>query len=264
MKTNLTKIVRYGIQAFTTKRIKDKKIFFLHIPKCGGTSLQNAIMCCYGPFDRVLRRHWVRLDGGAAGRVGKALDKDKREVVEDLLLYYMNIPEIKFIYGHVFFSEKVFREAGDEWKFITVLREPVAKWFSAYYFGKYYKGPFRYRRITEELPEFLETQRAVNLGCDYIKRVVDPGEFEDCSSNLAINSAIKRLEKFQLVGILEKMDDTLNQFERVFESRPKIFKDNKGPVSKKKSQEVSNEISEKVEKLCEPNKKIYEHFHSRV
>ena len=115
---------------FTRPRIK-KNIFFLHQPKCGGTSINNAIRSCYR------NSQIMHLNNDACIRAADLLGRDLDDYRRDLLLYHLMHKKIRYLSGHFAYSKKAYDACGDQWHFVTVLRHPVERWFSHYFFNKH-------------------------------------------------------------------------------------------------------------------------------
>ena len=99
--------------------------FFMHIPRCGGTSVEHAL--------RKIYPNAAGLQAAASFRATQALypeasssEKDFHmfKLRESLLLYHMG-RHIPLVHGHYGFSEPAYREFGTKYRFITVLRDPV-------------------------------------------------------------------------------------------------------------------------------------------
>ncbi len=88
----------------TKKRLArhfDAKLFFMHIPKCGGTSVDNAIR-----LHRHKKRPWhqFHMHSEAAAVAARRSNMKWKPYNETLLLYAMANPQTSYITGHFFFS----------------------------------------------------------------------------------------------------------------------------------------------------------------
>ena len=89
------------------------KLFHLHIPRTGGTSLSRAVSKRVGKL-----------------RVSALPKKGVFDSQRDLQLNSQKLRDSIFLTGHYFFSEQL--PLSDGWAGVTVLREPVARLVSAY------------------------------------------------------------------------------------------------------------------------------------
>lgn len=221
-------------------------IFLLHIPKCGGQSMQQAL------------RHRFMAHGQPAFklnslRVAQAAELAGRRPVDlcrDLLILQLVSQENGFIAGHYPFSLNAWTEFHERWKFITVLRDPVNRWFSNYFYSRS-KPHSHLRPITEGLEEFIDTERAVAFGRTYVRYLSEKGD---------VDEALGNLDRFDLVGTLERLPEFLNRLERMSGTSFSVGHRNKSPLAAHQQQElITCRLRARVEELCEPDMRVYEH-----
>lgn len=233
----------------------DQKIFFLHVPKCGGSSIRNAIENSFN-FSSRTKNNNFHLEDTAAVSAANTLEKPIIEYKRDFLNYCMAHKSYRYISGHFAYSEKAMQAYGDQWKHVTLLRDPVAKWFSQYFYNRH-KQKDHYK-LDCSLEDFLKTDGAVRLGRNYSYLLVDGISSEAAATDDAIDQAIKNLEKFSLVGVLEELDWFCEDFQAIFGAKLEIRKYNKSPLSKnKRSQQITDDIRAQVEEICQPNMRVY-------
>lgn len=230
------------------------KVFFLHFPKCGGTSINRAIENSFGYFEK---RNFFHLSPHASAKASKVAEDELMDYREKILLYYMSNSGYRYISGHFQYSQKAFEEFGKEWYFVTILRDPVSKWFSHYFFNKYKEDS--HFKIEDNIEDFLESERATALGCDYVSKLVgETGEIDYTSEN-AIKAAINNLHKFKLVGVIEDTDSFAKKYHDLFGAKLLIKRKNTNPRSKAKQQEeITDRVKNKVKEICKPNLRVYE------
>jgi len=249
------------------KRLK-KNIFFLHVPKCGGTSIDNAISKRLSIFGLMVS-NMIGLNPSASSNVISLVHQtnypnDTRDdypilkLRENILLYFMSQRKYKYIKGHFTFSEIAYREFKDEYAFITVIRDPVKRWLSSYFFNRFKE--VHHRKIDEDIATHLQSPFGQSQGYEFVKFLggVDPNG--DYKSRQAIERAKGNLHKFDVVGLLEYREDFFKRFHDHFGMRLKLEKKNQSPVSSSYRESlVTEEIKKQVMTICEPDLEIYQY-----
>jgi hypothetical protein len=248
----------------------EENIFFLHIHKCGGTSIRQAIKSCYRVLDITKDRYLIDLDSEAAFYAAqKSVEQndfslDTRDDYlplkfrENLLMYYMCQEKINYVAGHFSFSATAYQYFCDKYAFITILREPVARWISFYFYNLHKKGgPFK---IDMKIEAFLESERGQRQGYEYVKFLGGADKLGKYTSEQAINLAKENLHKFSVVGCLEYQGNFVRQFEERFGRKLNIGISNLGPaLNKERESIVTEEIKEKIRAICRPDIEIYQY-----
>jgi hypothetical protein len=177
---------------------------------------------------------------------------------ENLLLYFMSQRKYKYITGHFTFSEIAYREFKNEYAFMTILRDPVKRWISSYFFNRYKQHD--HRKIDEDITTHLKSEFGRSQGYEYVKFIGGANPNGDYQSREAIDRAKNNLHKFDLVGLLEYQEDLLEQFHHRFGIRLELEKRNQSPASEAyRKSLVTEEIREKVMAICEPDHEIYQY-----
>ncbi len=234
-------------------RLKEN-IFFLHIPKCGGTSIRHAIEKNYSTSDNKI----AILDPSASFNAAKLSDLRTLKFRENLLLYFMNMKDVKYITGHFGFSEIAFHEFHNKFIFITVLREPVRRWISVYFYNKYKKS--NHCKIETDLTTYMQSEEGESRGHTYIRFLGGVDEKMDYTSKQAIDRAKRNLDKFDIVGLLEYKENFIQQFGNRFGVRLVIKMENPSPTMETfRKSIITEEIKEKIKKICEPDLEIYQY-----
>ncbi|MCP4266933.1 MAG: sulfotransferase family 2 domain-containing protein [Candidatus Brocadiaceae bacterium] len=245
-----------------------EKIFFLHIPKSAGTSINTAIRCCYQTIDVRNDRLLIRMDSRGAAKVesifygsdythGTANDFEMLRFSEEYLAYLM-IRGYKYISGHICFNDVVHNNFQNEYKFITVLRDPVKRWISFYLFVRYREGD----RLRTDLDviDYLRTDLGKSQGSVYVKYLGGARKDSDYTSKHAIDNAKKNLHKFYMIGFIEHLDHFAKIFKHNFGKCLKIKKTNASPVSDLfRGKLITAEIVELIQDICKPDIEIHKY-----
>lgn len=235
----------------------DESLAFIHLPKCAGTSLRNAISRCY-PASRV-----THLRSGESKLSAEFLDTHLLTYRRGLLVYELicgqNAGRGRFLTGHYPIDPEICGRWSADWNFITVLREPVSRWLSHYFYAHKSDSPFS---IQESLEEFVESDRGRGVGKLYLNHLGGLDEQE--STDARVEAACRTLDEMALVGTIEDYARFADGFQSRFGRPLKIARANANPVSRsRQEQEVTPAIRRKIEDLCHADRLIYDYAMGR-
>jgi len=231
----------------------DEQIFFLHVPKCGGTSVDAAISEAYG------WKPCLHLDSVASRRASDARQEDLMAYRNSLLPYFMEQEGLRYISGHFVFDSELHSLYGSQWSYVTMLRDPVQKYISQYNYNLH-KQDKNHFGIEESLEQFIDSPEGIRLGQDMVQKISGLAVVTDEESSERknhIDQAIQNIEKFHLVGILEDLEHFETGFKENFGVSLRIKKMNINHSKDKK--QLSLAIRNKIESLCEPDITLYNH-----
>lgn len=224
--------------------------FFMHIPKCGGTSISEAIASTVPMNDRV-----GPIDANATRRAASLIHADKNE----LLLYHDDLPngetvyeireqlllmhmawETELIFGHVPFSSRADRHFRENYKYITIMREPYARLVSNY------NGSKRHGLIDMEFGDYLESDVGRRHAFTTLRYFTNRHELDSESAADVVEEALETAKLFSVIGHLEDLDKFSSDFGDVFGRRPQVFKYNEGSTNSYKPSESERKIALKL------------------
>ena len=178
---------------------------------------------------------------------------------EALLLYFMACKGRVFIHGHFPYSEAAHRQYGDDYAFITVLRDPVDRYISEYFYNRHHPQSERHKAVASlPLEAYLDSEFGRGQGCQYVRFFGSPATPEEYRSAECIGRATERLSRFDLVGCVEHGDRFVSDFEREFGRRLSLSRRNQSPApTGERERVVTPAVLEKIRELCLPDEEIY-------
>lgn len=251
------------VKSILQKRLPDRKIFLLHIPKCGGTSIDEAIGANYRKPYFSTNDPVFRLNSAASLKASQVAGLPLGDYREHLLTYQMSLNHLRYITGHFVFSPRVFQEFGTQWRFVTILRHPVSRWFSHYFFNRYKKS--NHFKVQEDLETFINSDSGIRQGHFLVYYLTGQGVDSTFVSQRVVDQAVENLEKFALVGCLEHLDNFTRQFEKRFSLKLDIPLANTNPLSKsEQGYKITDDMRKRVEEICQPDLVLYNHALSKI
>lgn len=255
-----------------------ERIFYLHIPKCGGTSLNNALQACFLNWSLSDTSNMFNLDSSASWETmeknhGLNLlpnvvnDYPVMQFRQEVLTYYMCQKHIDYISGHFLFSSHLYNYFSSKYSFITILRNPIKRWISSYFYNKN-RQPSKYRKLDNVgIEDYLSSDYGKSQGFEYSKFLGGADQQGEFMTMESVSKAKENLSKFRLVGFLEDMENFVDGFYKHFGRQLKI-----GYMNQKSSSEaeeitlIENKYYEKIYSICKYDLEIYnyaiENFYS--
>jgi hypothetical protein len=173
-----------------TRGAAEEAIIFLHVPKAAGSTLNRLIELEYPLFEIYsidpvfFRRSWTHLQRLSAKRLGK----------------------IRIFKGHMLFGLHTILPQSAT--YITVLREPVDRVLSAFYFMRSYKLHPLYWRLkfgNWSLEDYVRRSRRENVQC----KILAGAEYnKPCTAEIC-ETAKENLRHFSVVGLSERFEESL-------------------------------------------------------
>ena len=170
----------------------------MHPPKCGGTSISRSIKQAYGIYENLYGKNLKKLEGRCSTDAAAAMGKDIFDLRKNILMYYMFQENIKYITGHFTYIEDLPKDIKNRWHYVTILREPVNRWFSHYFFNYTIQSGDKsssHDKLNKRLEKFLneESDRAKEMGLSYITIFTENIKFEMAWTNTATRMCKKEV-----------------------------------------------------------------------
>jgi len=258
-----------GLDAMSEEEVVEKKsplrLVFIHIPKCGGMSAIEGLTTAYFPLrrratDRLLwgnRGAAISLHPAASLATGQAYGMDVLEFRRALLFYHMSNPRYNFIFGHYPFDATIGNAFCEHWHFITILRDPIERFFSAYWYNRCKKS--EHARVNEDLEAYLDTpgaRRGASTLTDYLVVRQDRNRSPTCAE---VEQAIENLHQFTVVGFLDQMNFFADDLKARLGKRPRFRRSNENPAPiKERLQQIDTGLRRRVEEMCTADVVVYE------
>jgi hypothetical protein len=115
-------------------------------------------------------------------------------------------------------------------------------------------------KIESDIDAYIESDEGRSLGCGYLSKLTQGIPPTHIREQEAVDMAIENLQKFALVGLLERLDSFSAQFTQRFETELYVERLNLNPAQSEKMQaEMTPPIRKRVEAVCEPARKLCQH-----
>ena len=194
-----------------------KALIFLHIPKTAGTTLNRIIEWQYNPLT-IFTMDPYRIRA-TPERLKKLSEQRRRR--------------LQVVRGHLYYGVHEFLPQGAT--YITLLREPVARFFSSYYFIQRRPLHPMHRKVTTErigVEDFIRlTPHRQNLQCSLVAGIKNNGT---CDERTLENAKENLVKSFSVVGICERFEESLMLIAKTFDWEVPFYENRK--VSKTRPQ----------------------------
>lgn len=233
---------------------KKPNLFFLHIPKTGGSSIDYAIGKHY-------RHSFYHIDPKASYEAAHQIYHQQQSILRlrEYLTYIQMLRGTQYISGHVSFGREIWDNFGDCYLYLTVLRNPVKRFISHFFYNSYKES--NHCQINSDLETYLDSPTGKRAGCEYVKFIGGVNEQHDYRSSSSIQQAIDNLSKFQIIGFLEDLETFKTKFEAQSGCKLNIPHRRKNPISKTN---IAPSLFAEITTICQPDMEIYqyakEHF----
>lgn len=210
-------------------------VFFMHLPKCGGTSVAEALYATVpiqqrvGVIDANATRRAVSIyrdNVDALNRQHDDLENSQNIYAfrEQMLINHMAWNS-RMIHGHVLFSDRAHRHFGQSYKYATVLREPVSRVMSNY------AHSVQSGMIADDFDAYLGGAVIRAHALTFLRFFSGTPVLPEKDEAEALAKSMETLRKFAVVGFLDDLGKFTGDYKRVFGIRPRIPIYNKGQTT---------------------------------
>jgi hypothetical protein len=248
------------LQSNLMDRLCKHRIVFHHVPKCGGNSVGKALPKRYLLSRRTISPLKIMCAVDAVRNGHKPQNQNiSNFLFRQTLFLYLLLKDFHFIWGHVEFNETAYTMFKNKYHFITMLRDPIDRFISNYFYDHSYDAD-NPLKINCEIADFVKMERGIHFGrryCEYFSGMPLTDHFDE---KTAVHLAKKNLHKFSVVGFIENPEDFSEKFKKITGYKIKLGHKNKGPVRRHIiDRSVRPEIREHIQKLCASDIEIYEY-----
>ena len=247
-----------GLKTFTGSRPKHRSVF-LHMPKCGGTSLSEAMYATVpfyeriGVIDAIATRRAagiVHFDRDDPWVCHEDLENGQKvfDLREQMLLQHMAW-DTMLIHGHVLWSERAAAHFGDLYKFVTLLRDPVERTVSNMRMAQ------RAGLVGDDPEAYLQSDVARRQARVFLRYLAGRNDIAEGDLADATALATQRLEKFAVVGFLDRFEAFNARYREIFGVRLAMRRLNAAPDQ---MPDLDETFLDRIRALCAPDIEIYE------
>lgn len=232
---------------------------FLHVPKCGGTSVAEALYATVPLHQKIgildspsIRRALALVSFGQDDQITFSDEGPHHAEIaafrERLLLMHL-AHGCQLVHGHFLFSEVAWQRFGPSYRYVTILRDPVERTISNYRMDR------RAGVFTGSFDEFLESPEGRRKALHQLRFM--SGQSDVAESELPAAMAVARgnLERFSIVGFLDDLVGFAADFSELFGARPLVAHYNR---AEDRGLELTPGQRERLAALCAPDIALYD------
>jgi hypothetical protein len=246
VKTHLSNAILAKLSKVASSGMPGKRIIHLHIRKTGGLSLVEALRRAYGvTFFRVN----VHASREARSMLPEVHAAQNRAV---LMAYMAASPDnYRCISAICPFNNDIHSKLKNDWKFITVLRDPIKRFVSHYYDQAM---TCREGASRKDFLHFMDSDLARRYACEYTRyfsgKACSSSQFVYPEDSEMVNKAIDNINQFDLVGDLSLMTKFQSQLSRIVDRNIKIKHRNKRRDRTSTDVIIQKDDWSRIEELC--------------
>jgi hypothetical protein len=136
------------------------------------------------------------------------------EFRENLLLYYM-ASNAALVMGHALFSERAFKHFGSSYRFVTIMRDPVARLVSNYHASGL--------PVSEDFGTYLRSDIARRQALVFLRYFAGVADISPGDEPVLLKVAHRNMACFSLIGFLDQLTDFWIGMRNLVGIEPKTF-----------------------------------------
>lgn len=242
--------------------VEDRPVVFLHVMKCGGSSVRAAL--ANGIAGSRRGAGVFEYDGRTANavipsRAGEslaALGERRVQFADALLPYVLLTDRPKVVLGHFRYHDHFTALLEGRANFVTVLREPVERLVSLYRYRRFKAGVEL--PVDVPLPELIASGRWDHLGHTYVDTFKGDDAL-DASTPAALDAAMRNLDRFATVGFTDDLDGFAVSVSSLVGKEIEIPRLNPNPAPRgHPDAEIGTDTLDALAELCEADRCLYQ------
>ena len=227
---------------------------FFHLPKCGGTSVFRSLQRHFPAERQFVMESNASKD--AADLLGMPLWDYRLAVTVGEL---SKCSRYRLMAGHLPCNPAVLARWRSDWMCMTILREPVDRWLSHYYYDFGRDNRFR---IDMPIEEYVDTPEAGVLG-RFMTDQLSAGCGSDTPAD-CLAAAKRSLDLMHVVGLTDDMSTLSLDFERSFGRSLSIGHLNRGRQRSTGVPSLTPSLLSRIESLCAVDLALFDHARSSM
>jgi hypothetical protein len=188
------------------QRFRNYPIIFTHIPRSGGTTLARILETQYRSDEQFL--FYVREKGGNT---------------DEALTEFAGLPDerrkkLKLLFGHTSFG---IHEGYESYTYITLLRDPVERAVSYYYYIITQPGHYLHEMVLRNrmrLEDFVASGMSTELDNIQTRQIsgVKDVRYGKCTATMLDSAKLNLVRQYAICGITERFDESVLLMKRLF------------------------------------------------
>lgn len=231
------------------------RICFVHVLKCGGTSIASALRGALPLFDRWRGDRVVAINSQVSARTAQALGVDIMDYRLGLASYFLSFDGVRLLSGHLPCPPQLLDRFGEAVRFITVLRDPVERWISQYLYARHKSGGHFQTTLTAE--EYLVSEWGRASGHVYATYFASRGTAPGPG---AVAEARRTLDRLPIVAVIEDLRTLTVPFRRQFGRTLALRRERVSPAPEDARRILESEaLRRDIRAACAVDIEIYQH-----
>jgi hypothetical protein len=237
---------------------------FLHLPKCGGTSLSEALYAAVPMQQRI-----GVIDALATRRAAALLQFGRDDVwachddlengaatfaLRDKLLLTHMCWDTRLIHGHLLYTDTMRQPPGERYKVVTVMREPTARAISNF------RMAVRAGLVPPDPDAWLGSLIGRNHATVNLRYLSGRSTVPEEATAAALETAGRNLDSLALVGFLDALPKLVGDFADLFGPRLVLHRYNE---ARGDDIALSRSQRQRLEELCAPDIALHERARAR-